>query len=251
MQKKIILYTLESVYGRLVLEQLLQIDTVKIEAVVISKTVYKNSTSMLASINILRISGWYYYNYIIKTSTGLCRWIYPKYKKSVNKLCKENGIQILYSDNVNNEEGLALVKQKKPDIVLSAYFNQIFRNNLLSLVPEAINMHPSKLPYFKGLEPVIQTLIHNNTRVYISAHYMTTKIDQGNIIDQKDFELKEFNSLFKITEFLLLEGLKMLDKYVVDTDYCKNIVQDEEGNYFSWPTKKDIKSFRKLAIKLK
>ena len=63
-------------------------------------------------------------------------------------------------------------------------YRKIFLRNLEKKI---INIHPSLLPKFKGLNTFKRVLKNREKRTGCSVHYVTEKLDSGNIIIQKGF----------------------------------------------------------------
>jgi methionyl-tRNA formyltransferase len=74
------------------------------------------------------------------------------------------------------------IEKLNPDILISAGFDHIIPEETLS-VPEqgAINLHPSFLPYNKGVNPDVWSIIRDEP-AGVSIHYMSPEMDQGPII---------------------------------------------------------------------
>ena len=54
-----------------------------------------------------------------------------------------------------------------------------------------INIHPSLLPKFKGLNTFARILENKETRTGCTVHYVNEKLDAGNIISQKSFYINK------------------------------------------------------------
>ena len=54
-----------------------------------------------------------------------------------------------------------------------------------------INIHPSLLPKFKGLNTYSKVLKNNEKKTGCSVHFVTEKLDSGNIIVQKSFFIEK------------------------------------------------------------
>jgi phosphoribosylglycinamide formyltransferase-1 len=55
------------------------------------------------------------------------------------------------------------------------------------LVKKIINIHPSLLPKFKGLDTFKRALINKEKRTGCTVHYVNEKLDSGHIIAQRSF----------------------------------------------------------------
>ena len=81
---------------------------------------------------------------------------------------------------------LRLVKELDVDLVVLARYMQILSEDLChALQGKAINIHHSMLPAFKGARPYSQAYERGVKLVGATAHYVTTDLDEGPIIDQQ------------------------------------------------------------------
>ena len=63
----------------------------------------------------------------------------------------------------------------------------ISKNFLSKFNKKVINIHPSLLPKFKGLNTYSKILKNNEIKTGCTVHYVNEKIDNGKIIIQKNF----------------------------------------------------------------
>tara|TARA_Y100001958_G_C20912028_1_gene329783 strand:- start:296 stop:598 length:303 start_codon:yes stop_codon:yes gene_type:complete len=63
----------------------------------------------------------------------------------------------------------------------------ISKNFLSKFNKKIINIHPSLLPKFKGLNTYSKILKNNEIKTGCTVHYVNEKIDNGKIIIQKNF----------------------------------------------------------------
>jgi formyltetrahydrofolate deformylase len=81
---------------------------------------------------------------------------------------------------------LDVVKRHQIDVVVLARYMQILSEDLCSnLVGSAINIHHSFLPSFKGAKPYHQAFDRGVKLIGATAHYVTSDLDEGPIIDQE------------------------------------------------------------------
>ncbi len=81
---------------------------------------------------------------------------------------------------------LDVIKRHQVDAVVLARYMQILSPELCSqLVGCAINIHHSFLPSFKGAKPYHQAFDRGVKLIGATAHYVTTDLDEGPIIDQE------------------------------------------------------------------
>ncbi|ABE38820.1 formyltetrahydrofolate deformylase [Rhodopseudomonas pseudopalustris] len=79
----------------------------------------------------------------------------------------------------------ALVAQTKTDLVVLARYMQILSDEMAGrLAGRCINIHHSFLPGFKGAKPYHQAFDRGVKLIGATAHYVTSTLDEGPIIDQ-------------------------------------------------------------------
>jgi formyltetrahydrofolate deformylase len=85
------------------------------------------------------------------------------------------------------EERVAeLIDQHNVDLVVLARYMQILSPTLCAkLSGRAINIHHSFLPSFKGAKPYFQAFDRGVKLIGATAHYVTTDLDEGPIIEQE------------------------------------------------------------------
>jgi formyltetrahydrofolate deformylase len=82
-------------------------------------------------------------------------------------------------------ELLELVRAEAIDLVVLARYMQILSDHLCrELTGRAINIHHSMLPSFKGARPYHQAQSRGVKLVGATAHYVTSDLDEGPIIEQ-------------------------------------------------------------------
>lgn len=83
-------------------------------------------------------------------------------------------------------EVLALVEHYQADLVVLARYMQILSEELCAkLAGRAINIHHSFLPSFKGARPYHQAHARGVKLIGATAHYVTSDLDEGPIIEQE------------------------------------------------------------------
>jgi formyltetrahydrofolate deformylase len=87
---------------------------------------------------------------------------------------------------MEQEAGLwELVRETKTDLVVLARYMQVLSDGLTAkLNGRCINIHHSFLPGFKGAKPYHQAHTRGVKLIGATAHYVTSDLDEGSIIDQ-------------------------------------------------------------------
>jgi methionyl-tRNA formyltransferase len=104
---------------------------------------------------------------------------------SVRQLAEQHGIPLRTSD-INEPENVALLRQLAPDFLLSFYYRNMIRQEVLDIPKQgALNLHGSYLPRYRGRVPVNWAVINGETETGATLHYMVAKPDAGDIVDQE------------------------------------------------------------------
>ncbi|TCO78160.1 formyltetrahydrofolate deformylase [Plasticicumulans lactativorans] len=79
-----------------------------------------------------------------------------------------------------------VIEQEQADLVVLARYMQVLSDDLCrKLAGRAINIHHSFLPSFKGAKPYHQAYERGVKRIGATAHYVTSDLDEGPIIEQE------------------------------------------------------------------
>jgi len=79
-----------------------------------------------------------------------------------------------------------MVERHAIDVIVLARYMQVLSPELCAkLAGKAINIHHSFLPSFKGAKPYTQAFERGVKLIGATAHYVTTDLDEGPIIDQE------------------------------------------------------------------
>lgn len=120
--------------------------------------------------------------------------LYPEGRQKgvggVERVAREQLIPVFYADELQQESTLQKVSTLQSDIAISAYFGYLFKSELLELFPQGIiNIHPSLLPFNKGLNPSVWSIV-DETPAGVTLHYIDKEIDSGDIITQQEVSVR-------------------------------------------------------------
>ena len=87
------------------------------------------------------------------------------------------------------------LKRYKITFICLAGFMKIISSKIIRIYnKKIINIHPSLLPKFKGLNTFSRILKNKEVKTGCTVHYVDEKLDSGNIITQKFFYIKSGNN---------------------------------------------------------
>ena len=127
----------------------------------------------------------------------------------------------------------------KFDVLVVACFPNILSESLLDRAQYAsINIHPSKLPEYRGPSPLFWQLRDGLSIVGATLHHMTSSIDSGDIVSQTEIELPLGISGPEADQLLSESGAGLLIEALQNNTFDRT-PQTGTGSYQSWPTSKD------------
>lgn len=113
---------------------------------------------------------------------------------NIKSICDKYNVSLLEVFDVNNVEFHDELRKEQCDLFISAAYPQIFSVNLLKIPNKgAFNFHPSALPRCRGAHPHYWALAKGEEYGGVTAHFMTEKLDDGDIIAQTKFSISQYN----------------------------------------------------------
>ena len=96
------------------------------------------------------------------------------------------------SGSASEERLLSLLEEYEVDLIVLARYMRILSPNVVFRYEDRIiNVHPSLLPSFPGAEAYRQAIEEGVRIAGMTAHYVTTDLDQGPIITQRAFNVPD------------------------------------------------------------
>ena len=117
--------------------------------------------------------------------------------------------------NIAEKKLLNLLSKKKIRFICLAGFMKILSKKFIKKFSgKIVNIHPSLLPKYKGLNTHQKALKNNEKYSGCTVHYVTDKVDSGKIILQKKVKIKRKDSLNTLTKKVLLEEHKLYPRAI-------------------------------------
>tara|TARA_R110002012_G_scaffold284027_2_gene474614 strand:+ start:142 stop:771 length:630 start_codon:yes stop_codon:yes gene_type:complete len=84
----------------------------------------------------------------------------------------------------------------------------------INIFPNAtfINFHPGLLPKYKGSLSTVHSMINNEKEVGGTWHYMTNKIDHGNVLCQFNIDITDSDTAFSLNHKIFNESVNYLSE---------------------------------------
>jgi phosphoribosylglycinamide formyltransferase-1 len=96
---------------------------------------------------------------------------------------------------------IAAIRDARADLVVLAGFMRVVKPKLLeAFAGRIINLHPSLLPRFPGLDGIGQAFRARVKDTGCTVHYVTAEVDAGRIIEQETVPIDANDTLETLTE---------------------------------------------------
>ncbi|HXA80856.1 MAG TPA: phosphoribosylglycinamide formyltransferase [Opitutaceae bacterium] len=96
---------------------------------------------------------------------------------------------------------IAAVRVLQPDLVVLAGFMRVLKPGFLdAFAGKIINLHPSLLPAFPGLDAIGQALRSGAKTTGCTVHSVTSEVDGGPILDQATVRIESTDTIETLTE---------------------------------------------------
>ena len=96
-----------------------------------------------------------------------------------------------------------LLKKNIKLICLAGFMKILSKNFIKKFKGKIINIHPSLLPKYKGLNTHKKGIENNDIFAGCSVHFVTAKIDSGKIIIQKKVKIKKNDTIDSLSKKVL------------------------------------------------
>lgn len=176
-----------------------------------------------------------------KADDGISVW-----QPSLVKYAKQYGVEIVNLENCYEIEDL---------VFISVQFDQIINPNRFR-TKQLFNIHFSKLPFYKGLSPIIWSILNGELEFGVTLHQIDHGIDTGPIIDQDVFEITDRDTSRDIYQKCQKRGAALLDRNldaIIRKSYKstpqKNWPSTYFGNYSESPNSFNL-NLKKTAFQI-
>ena len=166
---------------------------------------------------------------------------------SVARLAAAHGVPVRTATDVDAPAFVRRVRALNPDLYLSVVAGQRLGAELLSIPDDAVNLHGSLLPKYRGRAVAFWPLYYGDGETGVTAHLMTTEWDAGPIIEQRSFLIREDDTVHDIYLRLADAGSRLardlLAAYPTEFETRPNDTTAED--YHTLPTPEERREFRR------
>lgn len=108
-------------------------------------------------------------------------------ENALSQVANHMGVPLLRLARINEYDSLVALRRLDVDFFLVASFDQILREKALAIPRQGwINVHPSRLPQYRGPEPIYWAIVNNEAQTGVSFQRVERGIDAGPLLLQRD-----------------------------------------------------------------
>ena len=175
------------------------------------------------------------------------------WRRGVRDILQQHGVdEIPVTGSLNSEQSLGTLADLKPDLLISIAGNEIFRQPFIELAPlGCLNLHTALLPKYRGLMPSFWVLRNGETETGVSVFYVDEGIDSGPILVQERIAIGNMTQRELIRESKAL-GMRAIIKAIEkirDGDTATMPNDADQSTYFTFPTRDDVRDFRRAGAR--
>ena len=123
------------------------------------------------------------------------------------------GIPNVRIPHKNEDDMIKLFKVYQVDLIILAGYMRVLKNPSLFPCP-IINVHPSLLPKYKGLNAVEQAIESGDKITGCTVHYVNEELDGGEIIKQAEVPIFETDTVEQLTKRIQQEEYRILPEVI-------------------------------------
>tara|TARA_B100000401_G_scaffold427999_1_gene360130 strand:- start:217 stop:792 length:576 start_codon:yes stop_codon:yes gene_type:complete len=136
------------------------------------------------------------------------------------KFAKEKKIKIIYLKEKNfyflEQRLVKILNKRKIELICLAGFMKILSKSFIKKFNgKIINIHPSLLPKYKGLNTHRRVIENNENYTGCTVHFVNSKLDSGKIIFQKKIKIFKKDNEKTLAQRVLLEEHKLYPKAIM------------------------------------
>ncbi|MCX6271427.1 MAG: methionyl-tRNA formyltransferase [Bacteroidetes bacterium] len=150
--------------------------------------------------------------------------ITPYYNNLIHKrlenTCICYNIEYIRVLDLKHDNLLRKLEYIRPDLMVIAHFEKLLLKKIIDIPKKGcINLHPSLLPYYRGMAPQHWPIINGETETGITVHYVDENPDTGDIILQQKIQINqemyvsdlqlEFSKIYKS---IVVDAIRLIDQ---------------------------------------
>ena len=168
----------------------------------------------------------------------------PFVEHNIVHVAWERSIPVFEVSRLKHPDTLSAVSMLKPDVACVACFSKRMPAALLALPEHGfLNLHPSRLPMYRGPNPLFWFFRDGGGSTGVTIHFMDEGLDTGDIAAQAPIALPDGISRVEADRRCATLGGRLLVEVVqaLERGTLSRRKQPEDGSYYPLPTPDDFR----------
>lgn len=175
--------------------------------------------------------------------------IYRSSQHQIIELCNETNIPLLFFTG-DLEQLETFLNHKSADLYLLACYPRRLPNSIITTANHrCINIHPSKLPKYRGADPIFWQLRDGESETGVTLHDVTEKLDSGDILKFESIPYPPGARLDEI-QSTLLDGAICALQQLLESPESEWQIETQDSREATWcqaPRDEDYSINREVA----
>jgi methionyl-tRNA formyltransferase len=126
---------------------------------------------------------------------------------------QEQNIPVFSPDKLKTPETIELLNTLKTDIWLVIAYGKIIPQTILDIMPnKVLNIHPSRLPQYRGPSPIQASLSNGDTQTAVSLMQLDHLMDHGPIIAQEEINIAPTDTYIELEQKIIHTSSRILSE---------------------------------------
>jgi methionyl-tRNA formyltransferase len=138
----------------------------------------------------------------------------------------------LFIGNPRNGKLACFINELKGDLLLSINYLFLVEEDLIKKFKYPINFHGSLLPKYRGRTPHVWSIINNEVETGVTAHFIDSGCDTGDIILQKRIPILKNDTGFSVLE-KYIEVYPLMVSEIIKLYKSNSIIRIKQNNSIS------------------
>jgi methionyl-tRNA formyltransferase len=158
----------------------------------------------------------------------------------VHKMAQEHNIPVFTPTKLSTPEAYSLIDSIEAEVIVVVAYGLIIKEHVLKAKKwGCINLHPSKLPRFRGAAPLQHTILNGDLETAICTMQMDAGIDTGDILMQENITLPPNVTLKILHDEMAERGGALMIKTLQNISDIVPITQSFDGVLYANKITKD------------
>jgi len=148
----------------------------------------------------------------------------------LKSFAEEHGLNIMTPEKIGDPDSVQALADLKPDLFVVVAYGQYIPSKVIALAAnEAINVHPSLLPRYRGSAPIQWAILNGDDVTGVSIIYLARTMDAGDILRQETHPIDQEDTSASLHDKLAQLGADLLLKAIDDIRFnrVRRMAQDE------------------------